>query len=215
MKERTASGPFLWRIAPVLLLALAGCNLADQQVEAAETPARERAPVHIDSILPIEEEIRRFQATVPEAPSELLGGEGSRDALVRRFATALEQGDTATLRQLVISPAEFAYLYYPHTRYTAPPYELPPGLLWFQMQNRGSRGLARALARHADNPEHRLALTGYRCNPDPEIEGENILWTGCLVERELPRGERASERLFGRILERDGRFKFLSYANEL
>jgi hypothetical protein len=43
-------------------------------------------------------------------------------------------------------------------------------------------------------------------------EGRNRRWTDCTVSVQTAAGV-SRERLFGAIIERDGRFKFLSYAN--
>ncbi|HET8784860.1 MAG TPA: hypothetical protein VFM38_04450, partial [Candidatus Limnocylindrales bacterium] len=40
----------------------------------------------VDSILPIEEELRRFRVGLGAAPSHLVGGASSRETLIRRFA---------------------------------------------------------------------------------------------------------------------------------
>lgn len=165
----------------------------------------------VDSILPIEEELRRFRATLPEvAPTTLGGGAPSRDALVERFLGALEAADTVGFRDLLLTRAEFAWLYYPHTRFTAPPYELPPGLFWFQIENGTSRGFGRMLERMGGRPVH---AEGYTCPSDPLVEGPNRIWESCVVHLSPRGGEARDLRLFGSILERDGIFKFISYSN--
>ena len=151
-------------------LALGACDASPAGTQAARLGPVEREPVHIDSILPIEEELRRFRATVDEAPPESLGGEWTtREALVRSFVDRLEAADTAALRTMLITRAEFAYLYYPQTVFAAPPYELPPALVWFQMQNRSSSRLTRLLREFAG---HELRYRSRSCDPEPEVQGE-------------------------------------------
>ena len=85
-----------------LLLTLAACQSAsgsERQAGASSPPSA--AGRIIDSLLPIEEEIRRFREAVPEVPASLTGGEPSRDALVRRWAAALEQRDSAALGSML------------------------------------------------------------------------------------------------------------------
>lgn len=179
------------------------------------TPAggEARRPVYVDSIFPIEEDIRRFRATLDEEPTSLRGGAESRERLVKRFVEALERKDTFALAELVLTRPEFGVLYYPHTKYVAEPYRLSPGLLWFLIQNQSSRGITRALQRYGGRP---LRYLGHRCDPEePEAQGPNRVWTGCVVIRAGPDGEPLEERLFGSILERQGRFKFVSFANSL
>lgn len=164
----------------------------------------------VDSIRPIEEELARFRATVPEAVSRLAGGASSRSELVRRFVRAVESRDTTALREMIISRAEFAYLYYPSTIYTRPPYRQAPGLVWFRITSQSQRGIGRVLERDGGRP---LGYVGYRCDPRPTVQDANRIWTGCFL-RVKQGDETVSRRLFGSILERDGRFKFLGYQSE-
>jgi hypothetical protein len=197
-----------YRAAGVALVALlAGCG-ADPAPGEDALP-----PVHVDSLFPMEEEIRRFRADLPEAPDRLGDGAAtSIDELVARFAAALESADTAVLRMLVITRAEFAYLYYPFTRYTAKPYELSPALVWFQLQQNGEKGISRALRAFAGRP---LGLGGFSCPAEPVVEEANRLRDGCVLRLRAADGSDVEKRLFGTILEREGRFKFLSYSNDL
>jgi hypothetical protein len=204
-----------------LTLAASACGRGEGTEEGArmevETPpATERAetrrrPVHVDSVFPIEEEIRRFRATLDEQPTRLRGGASSRDSLVARFIRALERRDSVTLAEMHLSAAEFGYLYYPYTRYTREPYELKPALLWFQIQNASSRGITRALR---DLGGRSLGYVDYRCEQEPEVLGEGRSWSGCRVRCQVG-GNTVEVRLFGSIFEREGHYKFISYANDL
>jgi len=49
----------------------------------------------------------------------------------------------------------------------------------------------------------------------PQAEGANRLWHACRVRRTAEAGAALEQRLFGSIIERDGRYKFVSYANGL
>jgi hypothetical protein len=66
----------------------------------------------------------------------------------------------------------------PHSIYTAPPYELPPALVWFQSQNRSSRGLARLLQTYAGKT---LYYKGYECPDEGEAWGKGWVWHGCAI----------------------------------
>ncbi|MBM4184220.1 MAG: hypothetical protein FJ207_08320 [Gemmatimonadetes bacterium] len=169
------------------------------------------APVHVDSIFPIEESLRRFREASEPAPNILAGGAPTRDALIDRFVEALAASDTAALVGMLMSREEFAWLYYPHTRFTARPYELAPELLWFQLQNGSSRGLGRLLDRLGGV---RFEAQAPRCPSVPLLEGPNRSWEGCTLGVALAGGEPATIRLFGTILERRGTFKFVSYSND-
>ncbi len=188
----------------------AACAVDSEGAQTQATPPAVTGVV--DSIFPIEEELRRFRADLPNTPTALTEVATSREALVVRFVEALARGELAELQALALDRAEFAYLYYPFTHFTEAPFELGPGLLWFQTQNRSSRGLRRMLKRLGGQP---IEYLGHSCKPLPAAEDENLLWRSCEVELRLPSGEAYRDRLFGSILERHGRFKFVSYSNAL
>ncbi len=212
---RTPSRPALLAWALLLAglagtLALSGC---ETDREGAGTPeAAARTPVHVDSTFPIEEEIRRFRVGMTPVHDLASGGMPSREALVEALLRRLEAADTVGVASLALTRTEFAYLYYPYTIYTAPPYELSPALVWFQLQNRSSRGVGRLLQRYAGETLHD---TGHRCPDEGEPWGEGHIWHGCTVLGELPTGEGVEERLFGSILRVGDRYKFVSFSNEL
>jgi len=190
-----------------LVLALsAGC----QDPAPAHSPQRANAGV-VDSTLPIAEEIRRFVVTVDSVPTRLREGARSRDELVARFLRAVESRDTLEFPRLHLQRDEFIGVYFPHTPFVAPPYELSPALLWFQMQNRSSRGIGRLLDRDGGR---RLGATTVTC-PDSAVHQErNRIWNGCTVTVRDSAGVSRVRQLFGGILERDGVWKFLSFSND-
>jgi hypothetical protein len=192
------------------LAALAAAML----VACSTAPPPEPAPTSqgvVDSILPIEEEVRRFLETVDSVPVTLRHGASSIETLVRRFLRAVETRDTLAFARLVLQRDEFIGLYYPHTDFTGPPYSLSPALLWFQMQNRSSRGMTRLLQRDGG---HAIKVRSVSCPPAARHEGPNRLWEGCLVEVTDSAGAARGRRLFGTIIERARTFKFLTLANE-
>lgn len=198
-------GPLPALLATLFLLSpLMGCGTVEDAAPVVQGI--------VDSVFPIDEEIRRFMATLDSVPTALRQGAGSRDELVQRFIRAVEARDTTELPRLVIQRDEFITFYYPHTRYTARPHELAPALLWFQMENPSSRGLNRLLERMGGRS---LGFEGLSCPDEPLLEERNRIWEGCTVTLRAPDGSLAPHRLFGAILERDGTWKFLSYANAL
>jgi hypothetical protein len=164
----------------------------------------------VDSLLPIEEELRRFRERIPPLDALQVGWE-SPEALVAVLIQRLESADTLGIAELALNRAEFAYLYYPHSVYTEPPYELSPALVWFQLQNRSSRGLARLLQRYAGET---LFTVGHHCPDEGEAFGEGWLWHGCRVIAELPSGERVEEQIFGSIFRFGDLYKFVGFSNE-
>lgn len=194
-------------VALALPVALALTALACDQPDGAMPPERV-----VDSILPIDEEIRRFQATVADTPTALRDGATALDELVERFVDAIEAADTAALEPLVMTRAEFGFLYYPHTRFTAKPYELAPALLWFQIQNQQSRSLTRLVRDVWGRP---IGFRGYTCDDEARSEGPNRVWDSCSLLVDGLDTDEVRLRLFGSIVERDGVFKFVSLSNEL
>ena len=166
----------------------------------------------VDSMLPIEETIRRFQAKVGGSPvRELTGASTSREALVRRFVTTLSVGDSLELGAMLLNAREFIDLVYPESPSTHPPYRQDPDLVWRMMQNPNASGLKRLIRRAG---AQRTVLAGYGCDPKPERQGANSFWRNCTLQLVSPKGDTSSHRLFGSVIERHGRFKFVSYRNE-
>jgi len=172
--------------------------------------ARAQPALVVDSILPRDEALARFRRSLPEV-ARLQGGAPSASALVERFVAALARSDTAALRDLLLTRAEFAWLYFPTNPQGLPPYSLAPGLMWDMLTLEGGKGLRRALAEFGGR---RLAYQGHSCDPAPSRQGRNAVTGPCVVD--LTRdGDALALRLFGLLIERDGVHKFVSYANRL
>lgn len=205
-----------------LLAAVTACTAPDDSRAAAEEGAnpatavatpdsavRARPGYVVDSILPIEEELRRFQAGLPRR-RELDGAAPSREALVRQFVARLQARDSAGLRALVLTAPEFAHLVYPASSYTRPPYRTAPGLVWMQLSQNGETGLRRLL-----RPDFRVArYHAHACGEGPTADGNVVLWRQCSVDVTLGDGRRTTARLFGVIVEHRGRFKFANYHSD-
>jgi predicted small lipoprotein YifL len=200
--DRGRMSPRSWIAVAVLFPAVIACGRAGPEAAGA-------APV--DTVHAMEVEFLRFTADLPAAPAELAGGAASLDELARRFVGAVSARDTAALRSLHLDRAEFAHLYYRSAPVSRPPYELPPGLLWFQIDGISARGITRLLHELGGDP---LLYRGVACPGAPERQEQNLVHAGCRVEYETPDGSRRTEKLFGNVLERGGRFKFVSYAND-
>jgi hypothetical protein len=197
-----------------LVVVLAGCG-ADRRASGISTGDSMPSVTlgvrsgYVDSAIPIEEALRRFRAALPD-PGGLRGGYPSRKKLVSAFARAVETRDTAALRQMVIGRDEFAWLYYPASPLSKPPYELPPALMWFQLQGESEKGASRLLAERAGQP---LGYVGHDCAP-ARNEGDLRVYPHCALRRVMA-GDTVTERLFGLIVEHGKVYKFVSYANRL
>ena len=160
----------------------------------------------------IAESLNRFREGLGAPPTGLgAGATDSRDALVERYVRALQDADTAAFGPMMVAPAEFAWLYYPHSRYVRPPRALDADVVWLLIAENARKGMLRALREYGGRP---LGYTGYRCADEPTDVGPNRLWDGCVLDVRLD-GAAVTMRFFGTILEHEGRFKFLSYANDL
>ncbi|WP_353266734.1 hypothetical protein [Gemmatimonas sp.] len=204
------------RLFVMVPLVLSGACSDTAPRTAADSQAAHVADVvaaggTVDSILPIDEQLRRFREGVPVADT-LQHGAASRDGLVREFLKAVSASDTLTLNRLALDRGEFAYLYYPTAAISKPPYEAPPQLLWGQILQASNDGLPRVLARAAGES---LELSRVSCADSIVSEGENRLHNACTVTVRIGRGTPVESRWFGTIIERGGRFKFLGYGNSL
>lgn len=189
-------------------LVVAGCDAASAPSAGFDLRSPSSVVAVVDSALAPEEHLRRFRGGL-EPVHALDSVAPSRDALVEAWAEAIERQDTARLVSLHLTRAEFAYLYFPESPYAAPPARTPPEFLWFQFRENSEKGLNRAVRRLGGRP---LELEALACAA-PRPHGRSLLHERCTARRRTAEGL-VEQRLFGTILERDGRFKFVSYANE-
>ena len=209
-------------MAAALAAAITGaaCGGRDPSAAGGSNPAAQRSAVAaprapgyvVDSALPPEEALRRFREALPVSTRLAGGAATSRDHLVTRFVRAVAEQDTAALRAMSIDKAEFAYLYYPRTQYVRPPYLLAPDVVWQLMHARSESGMKRLVARVGGDD---LKLQGYGCEAAPSVQGDIRLYQQCSIRYRRAGTEPIERRrLFGSIIERDGRYKFVSYAND-
>ena len=186
---------------------------ADSIARARQDSINRTLPGYVvDSILPVEEELRRFRAALPgDSATKFTGGSTSREALVRRFVKALVANDTNDLRGMAVHGREFADLYYPESPYSHPPFRQSPALAWSLIQNPSSSGLTRLIRRLGGQP---MTYVSQKCDPKVLHEGRTTRYAGCLVTIVDAEGNSVTKRYFGSIVERDGQYKFMSYTNQ-
>jgi len=196
----------------LLLLATtaAACSTPDAAPVRAESAATPR--VTVDSARPTSERLHRFRATVGGRPDSLRHASPGIDALVERWARAVQARDTTALNAMVLDRAEFAWLFYPTNKLARPPYEMPPALMWENILANSDAGARRAVDRLTGRP---LAVQHVTCAQPSVQEGANRIHEGCVVTLRSGAETIRDARVFGTIVERDGRFKFLGYANRL
>jgi hypothetical protein len=190
------------------MLALAGgCTEAPRDpVERTPTqPSGEGgSPYSLDSALTL------FRQGIPPLDT-LENASSSIDDLVSRFAGIVEKRDTAALREIVMSRREYAWLYYPTSRWTKAPTKQEPGLNWFLHIQNSQKGATRLLREHGGRP---LRITRNECLGPARIEGSNTIWGDCR-QTIVTNGDSVVTRLFGGVIERAGRYKIFAYSNDL
>jgi hypothetical protein len=113
---------------------------------------------------------------------------------------------------MLLSKAEFGRLYYPTNPQARPPYDMEPGLFWFMLSQHSAKGLGKALDLMGGKT---WRYAGHSCDSVVSHEGENTVYGPCLVRLVQAPGDTVDSRLFSLLLERGGRWKFVSYANKL
>jgi hypothetical protein len=202
-------------LGALLLAVMAACadksapSPADEQAQhVAEVVA---AGGVVDSILPMAEQLRRFREALPPTDT-LLHASPSRDALIARWAAAIAKNDTSDLNAMIMDRNEFAWLYYPESPMAKPPYEAPPQLLWGQLLASSNKGATQLVNRFGGS---RVTVSRVRCPTPPDTQGANVLHSKCEARLDAPGKQTVDGVLFGTIIERDGRFKFVGLSTDL
>jgi hypothetical protein len=111
-----------------------------------------------------------------------------------------------------ITRAEYAYLYFPSSTMMKPPYDLPPDVAWLLLRAESNKGIGSVMRRFGGRT---LTFERVQCPGEPLREGSTIVWRDCVVRFRAQGGSPEERPLFAAIIERDGRFKFFSYATPL
>lgn len=200
--------------APAVSEAARDSARADELRRARQDSINRTLPGYVvDSIFPVDEELRRFRKALGgDSAIVFNGGSPSREALVRRFVTALAASDTNEFRSMVVHGREFADLYYPVSPYSHAPYHQPPQLAWSLIQNPSTDGLTKLLHKMGGKP---ITYVAHKCDPKVLHEGRITRYAGCLVRITDAKGDTTTRLMFGSIVELGGVYKFLSYTNKL
>ena len=198
MKHYTPRPSWIWALG---WLALWACSTESASSQGATS----------DTIRPRAELLAEFRDGMNQ-PAALDSGAPSRDLLVEEWVSAVAAADTATVRRLMLSRAEFAWLFYPTTPQGLPPYDLPPALMWNMLTRQSAGGMSYVFRRWSGKA---VELEGYDCGAAPAAEGENLIHGPCVVRVTVDGRDTVAARLTGPIIERAGAFKFVSYTNDL
>ena len=194
------------RTLAIALLAATTAGSACSRFEARTT-----SDAAVDTLHSAEESLRRFRETLFSVDS-LAPTFASRESVARAFVVGITANDGRGVVRTLMTRAEFAWLYYPDNPISKPPYELPAGIAWFELEGNSLAGVRRALAIYGGR---RVVFRDLECPGAPVRQGGNRLWNGCMVLLGQEDGSDMAVRMFGSILERHGRFKLLTAANDL
>ena len=219
-RPRPSNAPAATRVvlaanaAPAMPDAARDSTRSDELRRARQDSINRTLPGYVvDSIFPVDEELRRFRKALGgDSAVVFSGGSPSREALVRRFVSALAASDTNQFRTMVVHGREFADLYYPASPYARAPYHQPPQLAWSLIQNPSADGLTKLLRTMGGKP---LSYVSHRCDPKVLHEGRITRYAGCIVRIADAKGDTTTRLLFGSIVELGGVYKFLSFTNRL
>lgn len=183
---------------------------SDGVLIASQDSLRKTPGYVVDSVFSPEENLRRFQATVSgPAPARLTGGAPTTDALIRRYWELLVAGDTLAMTPLIVSRAEYAYLYFPESTEGAS--GMPPHIGWELIMAQTGRGLTRALVAAGKGPATVLRT---QCSDEPRRVGRSSVYGPCAVVIRR-NGFEETIWLAKTLIERDGIHKLLGLQNEL
>lgn len=183
---------------------------SDGVLIASQDSLRKTPGYVIDSVFTPEENLRRFQATViGEPPTRLSGGARSTDDLLRQYWALLSTADTLSMSPLVISRAEYAFLYFPES--TEGANGMPPHIGWELIGRQSGRGLFRALGIAQREP---APVVRTECSDTPRKVGKNTIYGPCgvVIRRN---GIEETIWLVKTLIERDGIHKLMGLQNEL
>lgn len=209
-REKPARMRRLFFSGLLLAVSATGCTGADDDAPAAKADVGPKEEPAAPRGRSVDSALASFRQGLPVV-TRLEHGAASRDELVEKFIAAVERNDTAAVARMHVSRAEYAYLYFPTSIYVQEPYVQPPAIAWLLSSQSSEKGISRVMRRLGGQ---RLNFSEYRCTEESR-EGDNTFWRSCAITYRDPRDQTAvTRRLFGTIIGRDGRYKFLSYAND-
>lgn len=132
----------------------------------------------------------------------------SPDALARSVLTALEKRDANALLALALTREEFTEHVWPDLPAARPERNLSPGFVWGDLNQKSNVALRNTLAAHGGKKYELISI---------RYLGETTQYDSYRVHRESeltvkePGGVARQIRVFGSVIEKDGRYKVFSY----
>ena len=135
----------------------------------------------------------------------------SPEAVARRVIELLEAGDAEGLRAMAVSREEFHRVVYPELPASDPKRNTSADFLFGMTDRRSRRDLAFTLSRYAGQRIDLVAVDFLGATT--EHRTFRVHRKAALTVR-TPDGDRVVVRLFGSMIERDGRYKVFSFVTD-
>jgi hypothetical protein len=141
------------------------------------------------------------------SPSALSNSHGSAESLARAVLSALERRDVSSLNTLALNEQEFSDHVWAELPAARPERNLPISFVWGDLHQKSDANLRQTIAKHGGSGYDLVSIRfggstdyrSYRVHRDSEVT---------VTDRE---GRKQDLRLFGSVLEKEGRFKVFSY----
>jgi hypothetical protein len=128
--------------------------------------------------------------------------------LATRAVDALDRGDAPALRALALTEAEFREVVWPSLPASRPERNIPWDYAWGELEGKSDAHLRARLAAWKDRGD-RVVAVDFR-GPTTDHGRFRVRRRSVVTLRDADGRERP-ERLFGSVIEMDGRFKIFSF----
>lgn len=144
---------------------------------------------------------------VPTDTDAWTDGLDSPSYVAQSVIDALNDGQTDALHKLRVNEDEYLSWVWPEFSASQPPMNFPGELAWANLNKTSFVGVQDAIASYSDSE---LTLVDIRIGHTEGYGKFRLLQDNILVVRKID-GEELNLRFLGSIVERDGRYKLLSY----
>jgi hypothetical protein len=152
--------------------------------------------------------VKQAASRTDEAPQTRFSGlQPSLDVLGRRFLSALESSDEASLRAIAITKYEFERNVWPKLPASEPGSNLSSEWVWNQYALKNESSLSRLLRRFGGK---QYEFAGFEFRGETRDYGEFLLHTEAVL-RVAENGEEKRVRLIGSVIEEAGQFKIYGF----
>ena len=145
-------------------------------------------------------------------PIPLTDGYESVEELLRTALRGFEEQDTALLQRLLVTKSEYLEIIYPELgKHWPSARDMREEVQSFFWQNQYNSSMAGLLRRLKNFKERRLALIAFEFSDGVETYPSYKLHTGTRLQIRTETGDTISFTAIGSIVEKDNRYKLLSY----